>query len=91
MKEFKLEIIEAVCQKADEMKIVSLYQVCKELGYNHVNSQDCCDILGAVQKRLPDYRPLRIWLGKGSKDLFTTLCFVENDVEFDDGEEFLED
>lgn len=88
MKEFKLEIIEAVCKKAEQLKIVSLYEVCKELGYKHISSQDCRDILGAVQKRLPDYRPMQICKNHLNESLYTTLCFVQNDVEFDDGEDF---
>lgn len=88
MKEFKQKIIDAIVEDAKSVKIVSLYKTAQELGYNHISEQDCRDILGAVQKRLPDYRPMQICKNHLNESLYTTLCFVQNDVEFDDGEDF---
>ena len=91
MKEFKQQIINAIVEKARGCKIVSLFETAQELGYNHISSQDCRDILNAVEKALPDYTPVKMLDRKQSTaSLFTTLCFVDKELEFDDGAEFTE-
>ena len=92
MKELKQQIINAIVEKANDCKIVSLYDTARELGYNHISSQDCRDILCAVKKALPDYTPVQIGDHKqliypSTASLFTTLCFVDKELEFDDVEE----
>lgn len=95
MKEFKQQIISAIVEKARGCKIVSLYETAQELGYKHISSQDCRDILGAVKKSIPDYTPVKMldhqqYRNKATASLFTTLCFVDKELEFDDGAEFYE-
>lgn len=95
MKEFKQKIIDAIVEEAQDVKIVSLYKTAQELGYNHISEQDCRDILGAVKKALPDYTPVKMldhqqYRNKATASLFTTLCFVDKELEFDDGAEFYE-
>lgn len=91
MKEFKQQIINAIVEKANDCKIVSLYDTAQELGYNHISSQDCRDILCAVKKALPDYTPVQMvdhkqLRNQSTASLFTTLCFVDKELEFDDME-----
>lgn len=93
MKEFKQKIIDAIVEDAKSVKIVSLYKTAQELGYNHISEQDCRDILGAVKKALPDYTPVKMldhqqYRNKATASLFTTLCFVDKELEFGDGAEF---
>ena len=90
MKQFKQQIINAIVGKAKGIKIVSLYETAQELGYSHISSQDCRDILCAVKKALPDYTPVQMvdrkqLIHPSTASLFTTLCFVDRELEFDDG------
>ena len=89
MKEFKQEIIRAIVEKANEEKIVKLYDVARELGHKHIRAQDCRDILIAVPKKLPGYRSVKMVTAKQklypeTASLFTTLAFVEESVTFED-------
>ena len=95
MKEFKQQVINAIIEKAKGCKIVSLFETAQELGYDHISSQDCRDILNAVEKALPDYTPVKMldrkqYRNQSTASLFTTLCFVDKELEFDDGAEFSE-
>ena len=90
MKEFKTAIINRIIGKADVQRIVSLYDTAAEMGYNHISTQDCRDIVNAVTKALQNYRAVKICTHKqynnpATASLFTTLCFIENGVEFDGG------
>lgn len=91
MKEFKVEIIDAIVERAKGERIISLHEVGKSLGHKHIASQDCRDIMGAVLKQLPGYKPVKM-ISPGQSDatasLWTTLCFVDKKLEFCDGSEF---
>ena len=85
MKEFKIEIIEAIVAKAETDKIVSLYEVGTTLGHKHIAAQDCRDIIGAVLKRLPDYKAVKMvkpGQSNATASLWTTLTFVDKTLEF---------
>lgn len=89
MKQFKQEIIETIVARAEGERIISLYEVGKALGHKHICTQDCRDIMAAVIKRLPDYKPVKM-VAPGQPDatasLWTTLHFVEGGTEFLKGE-----
>ena len=87
MKEFKIEIINAIVERAAGERIVSLYEVGKALGHKHITSQDCRDIMHAVLKQLPNYKPVKMIHPKqtdATASLWTTLCFVDKALQFDD-------
>ena len=86
MKAWKTEIIESIKAETEHARIVSLKEISDSKGINHIQRQDVRDIMIAVLKLVPEYRAVR--LEKTPHDsLFQSLCFVENGVEFDDGEE----
>lgn len=90
MKEFKAQIIEAIIAKSESDKIISLYEVGTAMGHKHISAQDCRDILGAVRKRLPDYKAVKM-VKPGQSDatasLWTTLTFIDKTLEFCDHED----
>lgn len=86
MKESKAAIVNAIAQKAEGMRIVSLHQVASEMGHKHISSQDCRDIMNAVLKRIPDYKAVKIVAPgqpEATASLWTTLHFVEKNFDFD--------
>ena len=84
MKTWKSEIVNDICAAAEGARIVSLKEVAEARGINHIKAQDAREIMCAVLKVLPDYRPVQMMATKNDS-LFQSLCFVENCVEFDDG------
>lgn len=93
MKEYKQNIIDTIVEKAKSERIISLYAVAQELGHKHIAAQDCRDIMRAVLKALPEFKAVKMCTlaqmrNPATAGLFTTLTFVENGIEFDDGSEF---
>ena len=96
MKEFKQIIVDAIVKRGESDRIISLYEVAKELGHKHISAQDCRDIMRAVLAALPEYKAVQMLTEKQMRNpatagRFTTLTFIEKGTEFDDGSEFIED
>lgn len=96
MKEYKQLIVDTIVKKAQGERIVSLYDVARELGHKHIAAQDCRDIMRAVLTALPEYKAVQMLTEKQMRNpatagLFTTLTFVEKGIVFDDGTEFIDD
>ena len=83
MKEYKREIIDAIIAEAEDSKIVSLREVAANLGHDHLPRLVVEEIRNAVKKELPGYRAV-IMENTPHDSLFQSLCFVEDDVEFED-------
>lgn len=87
MKEFKAAIINDIVSRAESDRIISLYEIGTALGHKHISTQDCRDIMNAVLKQLPGYRPVKM-LNHGQADatasLWTTLHFVDNELKFEE-------
>lgn len=84
MKTWKTEIVNDVRAAAEGARIVSLKEVAEARGINHIKTQDAREIIAAVLEMLPGFRAVRMMVTTNDS-LFQSLCFVENDVEFDDG------
>ena len=89
MKTWKADIVSAIVKEAEGCKIVSLREIATRAGINHVSSGDCRDIIAAVGKKLDGYHPVRM-MDTPNDSLFVSVCFIDNTLEFDDGEEFTE-
>lgn len=77
-------LCECIVRDAEDEKIVSLYEVAKSLGINHLKTQRVMQIVKRMETELPNYHPVRM-MKTQNDSLFVSLCFVQNDVEFDDG------
>lgn len=88
MKEWKSNLVSAIIKEAEGNKIVSLREIANCAGINHVSRQDCIDVVRAVKKQLPGYHPVQM-MQTNNDSLFVSVCFIDNSLEFDDGEEFL--
>lgn len=96
MREFKQIVVDAIVKRSESDRIISLYEVAKELGHKHIATQDCRDIMRAVLAALPEYKAVQMLTEKQIRNpatagLFTTLTFVEKGIVFDDGTEFVDD
>ena len=89
MKEFKEQIVSRMIEKSQEMRIVSLRETAAELGINHIAVQDVRDIA----QRLSQVEGFHLVQMQSTPNdsMFCSLCLVEDDVEFDDGEEFADE
>ena len=95
MKEFKQIIVDAIVKRGESDRIISLYEVAKELGHKHITAQDCRDIMRTVLAALPEYKAVQMLTEKQMRNpatagLFTTLAFVEKGLEFDNGMELVD-
>lgn len=85
MKSYKKEVLEALNNKAQELKEISFYEVAMGCGYNHIKTNDVKDIANAFVKANPTYRAVRfVNLNKNTatQSLFTTLVLTE--CEYDE-------
>lgn len=89
MKEYKREIIDAIIAEAEDSRIISLREVAANLGHDHLPRLVVEEIRNAVKKELPGYHAVRME-NTPHDSLFQSLCFVEDDVEFEDEGEFLD-
>lgn len=87
MKEWKEQLASAIINRSESDKIIVMKNIAAEMGIRHITQQDTQDILAAVQKRLPGYRPVQ-FVDNPKASLFQSLAFVQNDVEFCGPEEF---
>lgn len=85
MQQFKQDIADRIVAKSVDYREISLREVAAELGYNHISQHDVLDIIHAVKKVLPEYRPIKM-MDTPYDSLFVSLVFTMN--EYDDGEEY---
>lgn len=86
MKEWKIELVEKIEKKCEELREVSLYEVAKENGYNHIKRQDVLDVVREFKKRNQSHKVVQFEEDK-NKSLFTSIIFT--DAEYESEEEFL--
>ena len=87
MKAFKQEIVNRIISEAEGCRIVSLYDIGTALGHKHISTQDCRDIINAVQKALPDYECVKMVKPgqiSATASLWMTATFIDRDIEFED-------
>lgn len=58
MKTWKEELLTAYEKAAETDKQISLYEIAKENGYDHISRQDITDIVNAFCRKHPEYRPV---------------------------------
>lgn len=84
MKDWKENIVSAIVERSAGDKIIPLKEIAGAHGIAHIAAQDARDIMHAVEKRLPDYRPVRM-MATENDSLFQSLTFIQKDVEFEEG------
>lgn len=92
MKQFKEDIVNRIVEEAQSCRIVSLYDVGREMGHKHILAQDCRDIMRKVLEQLPGYRAVQMLqpgMSNSTASLWTTLHFVDRELEFSDGPEYV--
>lgn len=85
MKKYKMEIANRVIEKTRDLYIVSLRETALEMGYKHIPTEVVLHIANYLKKHAEGYRLLQI-VNNPHDSLFTSLCLVDNSVEFDDWE-----
>lgn len=81
MKEWKEKIVEAMVEKTEDTRIISLKETAAEMGIKHIKTEDCMDILNAL-KNVSGFRPVQIMMTPHDS-LFVSLNLVDDGLEFD--------
>lgn len=87
MKEFKENIVKKMIEESKEMRIVSLRETALEMGIDHINVQDVRNIAERLRS-VEGFQLVRM-MSTPNDSLFCSLCLVEDCVEFDDGEDYI--
>ena len=87
MKAYKQEIVNRIISEAEGCRIVSLHDIGTALGHKQISTQDCRDIINAVQKAIPDYECVKMvkpGQSSATASLWMTATFIDWDIEFAD-------
>ena len=87
MKAYKQEIVNRIISEAEGCRIVSLHNIGTALGHKQISTQDCRDIINAVQKAIPDYECVKLvksGQNSATASLWMTATFIDKDIEFED-------
>lgn len=87
MKAYKQEIVNRIISEAEGCRIVSLHDIGTALGHKQISTQDCRDIINAVQKAIPDYECVKMvkpGQSSATASLWMTATFIDKDIEFED-------
>ena len=87
MKAYKQEIVNRIISEAEGCRIVSLHDIGTALGHKQISTQDCRDIINAVQKAIPDYECVKMvkpGQSSAAASLWMRANFVDRDIEFED-------
>lgn len=79
MKQWKLDIVDYMCKKADEVRVFNFRDTCLELGVKHVKTQEVTEITREFLKRRPDYHAVKYSDCPAYYSLFCSLFFEDDD------------
>lgn len=79
MKQWKLDIVNYMYKKADEMRVFNFRELCLELGIKHIKTQEIIEITREFLKRCPDWHAVRCSDYPAYYSLFCTLFFEDDD------------
>lgn len=83
MKEWKVEIVNALNEKAKHERVIWFYEFAKnELGYKHIKTQDMRDIVIAFLKQNTNYRAIHE-MKTPYTSLFCGLILADKEITFD--------
>lgn len=83
MKEWKLEVLKKLDEKSKEVREIKLYDVAREMGINHIKTQEVHEIVKKFLEAHPDYKAYQLTDNK-LDSLFCSLMF--SDAEYDNEE-----
>lgn len=79
MKQWKIDIVDYMCKKADEVRVFNFRKICSELGVKHIKTQEVTEITREFLKRRPDWHAVRYSDYPAYYSLFCSLFFEDND------------
>ena len=80
MKEYKLNVYNALCETAKSCREIHFRDVCRSIGVNHLKTQEVFEIMNKFIHSNPSYRAVQFIDPKrpaAAQSLFTTLVFTE--------------
>lgn len=85
MKQYKLEILERLEEKARGENIINFRKTANEAGFNHIKTQEVLEICNKFLKLHPDYKLVKMVSSeKDNSSLFCTAALIHNSMEFED-------
>lgn len=87
MKEYKLKVINALVEEAQDARVVELKKTAQAVGIDRLTSHEAEEVLLAALKQLPDYKIVKIVNEEQNRNpatasLWETGALVENGFEF---------
>lgn len=86
MKQYKLDIIDKLNERAKGEKIIGLRETALMLEIKHLKKQECLEIAKHFLQQNLDYKVVR-YIDNPLDSLFCSLYFIDKTLEFDDCEE----
>nr|DAG24004.1 MAG TPA: hypothetical protein [Caudoviricetes sp.] len=80
MKEYKLNVYNALCETAKSCREIHFYDVCCSIGVKHLKTQEVLEIMNKFIHSNPSYRAVQFIDPKrpaAAQSLFTTLVLTE--------------
>ena len=88
MKQYKINILNAIDAAAEGDKIISVREKALECGIKHLKTQEVLEICNAFLKKHDDYKLVKMVDSlKDYSSLFCTAHLIDKSIEFDNGEE----
>ncbi len=88
-KQQKEALKEALDNRYEESRIISLKEVANELGIKQIPREQCVGILQTFCRKHPDYKAVQMMNTKHDS-LFVSLTFIDKTLEFDNCKEVKE-
>ena len=80
MKEYKMNVYNALCETAKSCREIHFYEVCRSIGVKHLQTQEVLEIANKFIRNNPSYRAVQFVDPKraaAAQSLFTTLVLTE--------------
>lgn len=83
MKQYKLEILERLEEKAKGENIISFRDVANSAGFSHIKTQEVLEVCNRFLKLHPDYKLVKMLSDeKDNSSLFCTATLIYKSMEF---------
>lgn len=81
MKQYKIDILQKLNERAKGERIISLRETANQLGIKHLKTQECLEISNLFLKKQPEYKAVK-FIDNPLDSLFCSLTFVDKNIEF---------
>lgn len=79
-----LDLKDKLNELAQTDRFIKLYDVARDMGYNHIKQENVQGIMKSFLRKNPDYKAVQMVEKENSNmSLFCSLTFVDKEIEFE--------